>query len=150
MEDCLLSNLYPPFVVFFVDLNQSCRLIHYLHYHHKGRLSLLIFSPFSPFASVSLCGVASLAATYPSFSVNGPFLPDVPGFPLGRFPSILVSTTARMFSVSPLLLTCPNHSNLRLIMTTGIGTTFLSLLMTGKILSSYNLHNTTAQINVIQ
>ena len=34
------------------------------------------------------------------------------GLPLGRFPSIFISATARMFSLSPLLLTCPNHSSL--------------------------------------
>ena len=38
------------------------------------------FSPFSPFAAVSLFGVAGLAETFPSFSVSGPFLLDVPGF----------------------------------------------------------------------
>ena len=31
------------------------------------------------------------------------------GLPLGRFPSIFISTTARMFSVSSLRLTCLNH-----------------------------------------
>ena len=69
---------------------------------------------FSPFAAVSLCRVAGLAETFPSFPLGGPFLPDVPGFrvpsdsvfPLlhwpssnWRFPSIFFSTTARMFSV---------------------------------------------------
>ena len=34
----------------------------------------------SPFAAVSLCGVAGLAETFPSFPVSGTFLPDVPGF----------------------------------------------------------------------
>ncbi len=73
-------------------------------------------------------GVAAsqdLAETFPSFPVGVPLLPDVPGFqvlltvsfhrnfgfPLGRFPSIFISKTARMFSemsVSSLLLTCPN------------------------------------------
>ena len=93
-----------------------------------------IFSLFSPFAAVSLCGVAGLAETFPSFPVSGPFLPDVPGFqvltvsfylhfglPLGRFPSIFISTTARMFSVSSLLLTCPNNSRLLLLKTIAIG-----------------------------
>ena len=40
----------------------------------------MLFSPFSPFAAVSLFGVAGFAETFPSFSVSGPFLPDVPGF----------------------------------------------------------------------
>ena len=35
---------------------------------------------FSLFAAVFLCGVAGTAETFPSFSVSGPFLPDVPGF----------------------------------------------------------------------
>ena len=35
---------------------------------------------FSPFAAVSLCGVAGLAETFPSFSVSCPFLLDVLGF----------------------------------------------------------------------
>ena len=35
--------------------------------------------------------------------------------PLGRFSSIFISTTARMFSVSSLLLTCKNHSCLKLL-----------------------------------
>ena len=39
-----------------------------------------LMSPFLPFAAVSLGGVASLADTFPSFPVSGPFLPDVPGF----------------------------------------------------------------------
>ena len=34
------------------------------------------------------------------------------GLPLGRFRSIFISATARMFSGSSLLLTCPNHSSL--------------------------------------
>ena len=48
------------------------------------RLPVYIFlhslSYFSPFAVVSLCGVAGLAETFPSFPVSGPFLPDSPGF----------------------------------------------------------------------
>ena len=35
---------------------------------------------FSPFAADTLCGVASLAETFPSFPVSGPFIHDVPGF----------------------------------------------------------------------
>ena len=46
--------------------------------------------------------------------------------PLGRFPSIFISTTAWMFSVSSLLLTCPNHSSLLLLITIAIGSTFAS------------------------
>ena len=51
---------------------------------------------FSPFATVSLCGVAALAETFPSFPVSGPFLPDVPGFqvpPDSVFPSQLWSSS---------------------------------------------------------
>ena len=48
------------------------------------------------------------------------------GLPLGRFPSIFISTTALMFSVSSLLLTWPNHSILLLLMTIAIGSTFAS------------------------
>ena len=36
------------------------------------------FSPFLPLATVSLCRVAG--QTFPSLPVNGPFLPDLPGF----------------------------------------------------------------------
>ena len=46
------------------------------------------------------------------------------GLPLGRFPSVFISATARMFSVSPLPLTCPNHSNLRRLITVAIASTF--------------------------
>ena len=42
------------------------------------------------------------------------------GRPLGRFPSIFISATARMFSVSPLLFTCPNHSSLLRLITVAI------------------------------
>ena len=35
---------------------------------------------FLTFAAVSLFGVAGLAETFPSFSISGPFLLDVPGF----------------------------------------------------------------------
>ena len=98
------------------------------------------FSPFSPFAAVSLCGVAGRAETFHlarsvahsslmlhafmslltvSFYLNF-------GLPLGRFPSIFVSTTALMFSVSSLLLTCPNHSSLLLLITVAIGSSFAS------------------------
>ena len=78
--------------------------------------------------------------TFPPFSVSGPCplmfqafksLLTVSfhinfGLPLGRFPSIFISATARMFSVSSVLLTCPNYSNIRLIMTIAIGTTLCS------------------------
>ena len=48
------------------------------------------------------------------------------GRPLGRFPSIFISTTALMFSVSSLLLTWPNHSSLLLLITVAICSTFAS------------------------
>ena len=48
------------------------------------------------------------------------------GLPLGRFPSIFISTTALMFSVSSLLLTWPNHSSLLLLITVAICSTFAS------------------------
>ena len=48
------------------------------------------------------------------------------GLPLGRFPSIFISATARMFSVSYLLLTCTNHSILLRLITVAIGSTFAS------------------------
>ena len=41
-------------------------------------------------------------------------------------PLHLVSTTARMFAVSSLLLTCPNHSSLLRLITVAIGSTFAS------------------------
>ena len=77
------------------------------------------------------------AQTFPVFSVGGPFLPDDPGLHapsfhcnfglrIGRFPSILISTTALMFSVSSLLLTCPNHSCLLLLITITICSTLAS------------------------
>ena len=46
--------------------------------------------------------------------------------PLGRLPSIFISTTARMFSVQSLLLTCPNNSSILLLLTIAIGSTFAS------------------------
>ena len=48
------------------------------------------------------------------------------GRPLGRFPSIFISTTALMFSVSSLLLTWQNHSSLLLLITVAICSTFAS------------------------
>ena len=58
------------------------------------------FSPlFSPFAADSLFGVARLAQTFPSFSVSGPFLLDVPGFQV-PFDSIVppqLSSSSRAF-----------------------------------------------------
>ena len=89
----------------------------------------------TPFAAVSLCGVAGLADTIPSFSVSGPFLPDVPGLQVppdcilqpqlrsssSALPSIFISTTARMFSVSSLLLTCTNNSSLIRLITIAMG-----------------------------
>ena len=93
---------------------------------------------FSPFAAVFQCGVAGLADTFPSFPVSGPFLPDVPRFQFPShsifppqlwsssrgFLSIVISKSAQMFSVSYLLLTCPNHSSL--IITIAISSTFAS------------------------
>ena len=46
--------------------------------------------------------------------------------PLGRFPAIFISATARMFSVSCLPSTFPNHSSLRLLLTIAIGSTLAS------------------------
>ena len=75
-----------------------------------------------------------------TFPISSRFLPGVPGFPihsysvlrsrpgssLERFPSIFISTTALMFSVSSLLSTCPNLVILLLLMTIIIGPTFSS------------------------
>ena len=105
--------------------------------------SVSLFLTCSPFAAVCLCGVAGLAQTFPSLTVSGPFLPDAPrfhvppdrilpwfhlnfGLPLGRFPSIFISTTALIFSVSSLLLTWPNHPSLLLLITVAICSTFAS------------------------
>ena len=85
-----------------------------------------------------MCGVVSLSETFPFLPGSGPFPPDFPcpstvsfhrnlGLPLGRFPSILMSATALMFSVSSLHLTFPNHStNLLLLMTIAIGSSLSS------------------------
>ena len=95
---------------------------------------------FSPFAAVSLCGVAGLAETFPFRTVSGPFLLDAPRrhVPPHRIlpsqlwsssralPSIFISTTALMFSVSSLLLTWPNHSSLLLLITVVICSNFAS------------------------
>ena len=43
------------------------------------------------------------------------------GLPLGRFPSIFISATARICSVSSLLLMCPNHSSLLRLLTVDTG-----------------------------
>ena len=75
-----------------------------------------------------------------TFPISSRFLPGVPGFPihsysvlrsrpgssLERFPSIFISTTALMFSVSSLLFTCPNLVILLLLVTIIIGPTFSS------------------------
>ena len=72
--------------------------------------------------------------------VSRHFLPDVPGFqvpPRSIFPPqlrsssralpyVFILTTARMLSGSSLLLSCPNHSNLLLLMTIGISSTLAS------------------------
>ena len=105
--------------------------------HDTPRAAIIEY--FSPFAAVSLFGVAGLAETFPSFSVSGPFLLDVPGFgrPLGRFPSIFISATALIFSVSPLLLTCPNHSSLLRLINVAI----VSILASSKISSFLRCSN---------
>ena len=95
---------------------------------------IIFFSPFSPFAAVSLLGVAGLAQTFPSFylifqafssfltvSYHRNF-----SLPVGRFPSIFISATAQMFSVSSVLLMCPNHSSLFCLVTVEIDFTFAS------------------------
>ena len=51
-------------------------------------------------------------------------------------PSIFISTTARMFYVSSLLLTCPNHSSLLLLITIAIGSTFASSKISSFLLRS--------------
>ena len=118
--------------------------------HQLGGKPLTTISPFSTFPAVSLCGVEGLAETFPWFpavsvahfslmfqafwslltlSFHSNF-----GLPLGRFPSIFISATARMFSVSTLLLTCANYSSLLLLMTIAMGSTFaphFSCVLTG-------------------
>ena len=61
------------------------------------------------------------------------------GLPLGRFPSIFISATARMFSVSPLLLTSPNHSSLLRLITVAIASTFASSKISSFLLCSNRL-----------
>ena len=61
------------------------------------------------------------------------------GLPLGRFPSIFILTTARMFSVSSLQLKCPNHSSVLLLMTVAVGTTFASSNISSFLLCSNRL-----------
>ena len=93
---------------------------------------------FSPFAAISLCGVAGLAETIPSFPVSDPFLPDVPGFqvpPDSIFPPRLRSSSRALplhlhfnncsdvFSFI-FLLTCPDYSSVLLLITIAIGSTF--------------------------
>ena len=92
---------------------------------HKGPFMLTVFSPF---VVVSMCGVAGLSenvSTHSSrilqmfmFLLTASFLLNL-GLSLGIF----MSATAAMFSVSSLLLTCWNHSNL--LMTVAIGSTLL-------------------------
>ena len=99
---------------------------------------------FLPFAAVSLCGVAGLAQISPFLTVSGPFLLDTPSFHVSLdrvlppqlwsssrapFPSMFISTTALMFSVSSLLLTWLNHSSLLLLITVAICSTFASSKM---------------------
>ena len=106
----------------------------------RGRYWNIGFLTFLTFRRCLPVRVAGLEETFPSFSVSGPFILDVPGFqvpsdsivppnfgrPLGRFPTIFISATARMFSVSSLLLTCPNHSSLLRLITVAIASTFAS------------------------
>ena len=109
---------------------------------HNGRLVTLLDIT-SHLSLASPCCVAGLVEPFPLLPVCGPFLPDLPGFhvpsvlptmsfhlnwgpPLGCFQSISISATALMFSVSSLLFTCPNHSNLLLLITITIGSTFAS------------------------
>ena len=93
-----------------------------------------------PFAADSLCCAAGLAKTFPS--LTGQFLPDLPGFPISLTVSFhlnLVSSSralplhlhfnsaiAMMFSVSSLLFSCPNNSNLLLHRTNAMGSTLAS------------------------
>ena len=69
-------------------------------------------SSFKLFVAVSLCVVAGLAETFPSFTVRGPFLPDVPGFqvPPGSRPiyppQLWSSSRARPLSSFKQLLGC--------------------------------------------
>ena len=111
------------------------------------------FSPFSHFAAVSQCGVAGPAQTFPSLTVNGSFLPDPPRFHVlpehilppqlrsssRALPSIFISTTALMFSVSSLHLTWPNHSNLLLLITVAICSIFASSKMSSYLRCSNRL-----------
>ena len=62
------------------------------------------------------------------------------GLPLGRFPSILIPATAQMFSVSSLLLTCPNHSSLLSLITVAIGSTFASSKISFLLCSNVQAH----------
>ena len=75
-----------------------------------SRCKVMFSQCFSPFAVVSLCRVAGLTETFPSFSVSGPFLPDVPGFqvpPDGFFPPQLRSSSRTL----PLHLHFDNRSD---------------------------------------
>ena len=78
----------------------------------------LRLSPFSTLTAISQCGVAGGAETFPCIPVSGPFLSDLPGFHVSSgsvlpsqpgsscraLPSIFISATALMWSVSSLLL----------------------------------------------
>ena len=77
----------------------------YLTLGKEGSGHLYYF--FSPFATVSLCEVASLAETFPSFPVSRPFHPDVPGFQVPSdsvCPSQLRSSSRALQSTFPQLL----------------------------------------------
>ena len=93
---------------------------------------------FSPLADVSLCDVAGLVESFPSFPVSGSFLPHLPGVHVlsnsippskpGPFSSALPLCVNfcdySIFSVLYVLFTCPNHSNLLFLMTITIRSTF--------------------------
>ena len=111
-----------------------------------GQLCTYIFLTFLTFRRRIRVRVAVLAETFPSFSVSGPFFLDVPGFQVPSdsivppqlwsssraLPLHLLfcncsdfSATARMFSVSPLLLTRLNQSILLRLITVAIVSTLL-------------------------
>ena len=94
----------------FFNINIYCLLVNVM---------LLAYSPIylSPFAAVSLLGIAGHAETFPCFwsvahsslifqsfrSLLTVSYHHNIGLPLGRFPSIFIFATARMFSVSSIL-----------------------------------------------
>ena len=105
-------------------------------FHYIGPLCIT----FIAFRVRLLYGVAGISKIFSSYHVSVSFLPDVPGFQVHHDsicpprllsfsrarPPIFISTTSRMFSVSSLLLPCPNHYSLLLLITIAIGATFAS------------------------